>query len=219
MRLAIDTSANFCAACIYDLGYSKILATESRDIGRGHAEVLMDVLSCVLTSSDTKYSDISTITVTIGPGSFTGVRVGMAVARGLGLSLDIPVAGVSTLDTCAHFAQGKSDINNVATLIDAKRGEAYYKFSGSEPLVATYEKLEEIIDDSTLNLCGSGASIFNEKTERSHNVIHDLAVAPIEDIAIMKLKVDRLPPEPLYLRNADAKPQAGFVLPHAVEQA
>lgn len=102
-RLAIDTSAQFCAACLYDLETSIVVSSESRDIGRGHAEVLMDVIAKCM--ANIEYSEVSSLTVTIGPGSFTGVRVGMAAARGLSLSLGIPLAGVSTLDTCAKLAE------------------------------------------------------------------------------------------------------------------
>ncbi len=105
ISLAIDTSAHLCAAAVHDLATDAILAEASEDIGRGHAERLMDVISGVLAAAGVEYSGLSRVIVTVGPGSFTGVRVGLATARGIALGLGVDVCGVSVLEAAAEAAR------------------------------------------------------------------------------------------------------------------
>jgi len=213
--LAIDTSAHLCAACLYDVSLNKVIAEDTRDIGRGHAEILMGVIESCLKQSKLEYTDLNEIRVTIGPGSFTGVRVGMAVARGFALSLKIPAIGINTLEACAVLANQNSYNGKLVTLIDAKRGEAYCKIEDEAPFIISFEKLADQLKDKDIVLCGSGSAAFNQITGADHVILHKEATAPIALIASMKTKNKDMPLEPLYLRNADAKPQAGFILPHA----
>src|SRR4051794_26516035 len=96
--LAIDTAANLCAACVFDGDADRELGRSVRDIGKGHAEVLMDVIAEALAAAGAAFGDLDAVAVAVGPGSFTGIRVGVSVARGLALAQKIPAAGVSTLD-------------------------------------------------------------------------------------------------------------------------
>lgn len=191
-----------------------ILASETRDIGRGHAEVLIELIKNCLDSSKTTYEDLTRIGVTIGPGSFTGVRVGMSVARGFGLSLGVSVLGVSTLDACEAKAEMSQYDGTLVTLLDAKRGELYCKVSGETPFAATYEEIATAIRDLNPVLCGSGASILNQNCQLSHRIIHEDAACDIEIVAQLASEMPEaeIPPEPLYLRSADAKVQSGFAL-------
>ena len=102
--LAIDTSASLCAAAVFDgeleLGRSVI------DIGKGHAEHLMGVIEAALAAANVTYAGMSRIVVAIGPGSFTGIRVGVSTARGLALALGVPAIGISNLDAVAAGGAG-----------------------------------------------------------------------------------------------------------------
>lgn len=210
--LAIDTAANLCSVCIYDAANSLVISSRSDDIGRGHAEHLMGMMDACLKHASVPYSSLDKIAVTIGPGSFTGVRVGMAVARGLSLSMDIPVIGVSTLDACE--AVSRNHKGDIISLLDAKRGELYAKVSGGKPFVATYQVLEEMLTGKKLAACGNGAAILNAETSLDLPIIHENSASDIEIVARLasKMKPSDAPPEPLYLRSADAKVQAGFAL-------
>ncbi|MEO9830291.1 MAG: tRNA (adenosine(37)-N6)-threonylcarbamoyltransferase complex dimerization subunit type 1 TsaB, partial [Nitratireductor sp.] len=104
--LAIDTAAELCAACVFDAGASRELGRSVREIGKGHAEALIPVMAGALAAAGCDYSDLGAIAVAAGPGSFTGVRIGVAAARGLALALDIPATGVTTLAALAHDARG-----------------------------------------------------------------------------------------------------------------
>ncbi len=195
------------------------MAEESRDIGRGHAEVLMELIESCLSKSKTSYQDLDRIGVTIGPGSFTGVRVGMSVARGFGLSLDVPVVGVSTLDACEARARELGSKDELVSLLDAKRGELYCKVSGQKAFAASYADIHKTIAGMEVSLCGSGAEILNEQCQADFPIIHSDAsfdIALIAKLCAAKPTIQNSP-EPLYLRSADAKVQAGFAL-ERVEQ-
>lgn len=196
-----------------------MLACETRDIGRGHAEVLMELITACLDKAKTTYDGLNRIAVTIGPGSFTGVRVGMSVARGLGLSLNIPVLGITTLDACEAKAAKSQHEEKLVTLLDAKRGELYCKISGETPFAATYEEIALAIRDLNPILCGSGSAILNEHCQLAYPVIHEDAACDIEVVAQLAsaMSEGKASPEPLYLRLADAKVQSGFAL-ERVEQ-
>ena len=214
-RLALDTSADFCAACVYDTENARVLSSVSRNIGRGHAELLMDVIGECLENAHSAYADLSTLTVTVGPGSFTGVRVGLSAARAISLALDVPLCGIDNLTACAKFAQASHGIENPVTLLDARRGEAYCLQAGQEPCISDYRVLGERLSGDSLVLCGSGAPVFNQELGRENRIVHSQPVPPIEFLASLDLMAGDHPPEPLYLRPADAKPQTGFVLPRA----
>jgi tRNA threonylcarbamoyl adenosine modification protein YeaZ len=98
--LAIDTSANLCAACVKDTGE---LGRAVRNLGKGHAEHLMAVIDEALSAAATTYAELELIAVAVGPGSFTGIRVGVAAARGLALALKIPSVAVTTLDLSDYW--------------------------------------------------------------------------------------------------------------------
>lgn len=119
-NLAIDVSVSGCSVAIINkqqnLSISRFIDTD-----RGQAEMLIPMIDEIIKESNLKMSDIEMITVTRGPGSFTGVRIGLATARSLGLALNIPVLGISTLDAIARAHDDKSAL----FLIDTKRGDFY----------------------------------------------------------------------------------------------
>lgn len=212
--LALDTASHLCAAALYDDSGDAILGEVTQDIGRGHAERLMDVIGECFKQASLEYSDLGKVICTIGPGSFTGVRVGLSSARGIALGLSIPVIGVSTLEALAHEAGAAGSLTcSLATILDARREEAYVLWNDTAQ-VMRYDALDGFFGDSEFELCGSGAGEFLNHTAKSHKILHELAAAPIATIAWLgaKMSENTAPPEPLYLRAPDAKPQLGFTL-------
>jgi tRNA threonylcarbamoyl adenosine modification protein YeaZ len=130
--LAIDVSISGCSAAVYD--------TESHnychnfiETDRGQAELLIPMIREITDQSGTTLQALDRIVVTRGPGSFTGVRIGLATARSLGLALDIPVYGVSTLDV---LARSIAHSQHTLCLIDTKRGDFYGQIGeGTEPRI------------------------------------------------------------------------------------
>ena len=98
--LAFDTSAAHCAAALLCGG--QVLASQAEEMGRGQAERLVPLLEEVLHSAGADWPDLASIGVGVGPGNFTGIRISVACARGLALSLGIPAIGVSTFDAIHH---------------------------------------------------------------------------------------------------------------------
>ncbi len=235
--LSIDTAANLCAVAVNDDNSGELLSVVSHDIGRGHAEILMDVIDEAMNQASIGYKDLERIIATIGPGSFTGVRVGMSVGRAIGLGLSIPVVGVSILQASAQYAaqvgNGQNTKKKISVIIDANRDEFYFQpFQNDIPLqdakICKFSYLLKNHDKQNLEnivICGSGAKKFNEEAVVSNHkanftIAHQLATAPIESVATIGLAeaIPKMRPEPLYLRGADAKQQQGFAVLRADSQ-
>lgn len=233
ITLAIDTSAHLCAAALHDDTGDAVMAEITEDIGRGHAERLMDVIGDVLRKGAADYSSLGRVAACAGPGSFTGVRVGLATARGIALGLGVPAIGVSALEALRHEAAGDPAFEadaSLLVLLDARRGEAYAQFFGpvavglpGEPFVAGYAAIAAMAARAgRLCLCGSGAPRLIEAAGQADSlsrapILHTLGAAPIACYARLgaaaPVPADR--PEPLYLRPPDAKPQTGFAIARA----
>ena len=99
--LAIDTALDACAAVVLDTDKNKVIALESQAMKRGHAEALMPLVARVMKESGIAFAALDRIAATTGPGSFTGLRVGLSAARGIGLAAAKPVVGVTTLTAYA----------------------------------------------------------------------------------------------------------------------
>ena len=95
--LAIDTALDACAAAVLDTSASDVIAQESQSMKRGHAEALMPLIARVMKASGVAFAELDRIAATAGPGSFTGLRVGLSAARGIALAAGKPVVGVTTL--------------------------------------------------------------------------------------------------------------------------
>lgn len=204
--LAIDTAANLCAACVFDTQAGE-QGRAVRDLGKGHAEHLMGVVGDALKEARMAYADLDGIVVCVGPGSFTGVRVGVSAARGLALALNIPSVGVSTLEGLAREAMDNAPGQPVIARIEAGRGQAY---------LATFsEDGSPTTAPAALSLADADQLIGNASPDTI------IATGTTTDIMIYarlggeKLAAAPLPekPKPLYLRDADAKPQGSFALP------
>lgn len=218
--LAIDTSAAACAACVYDVAAGREIAREVRDIGKGHAEHLLGVIETALARAGMDFQALDRIVVGIGPGSFTGIRVGVSAARGLALALKIPAVGVASLEAIAAEASALAGVPPVLAALDAGRGGIHagiYDAAGSvlaAPWLSTPDEAAREAARHGAVLAGSAAATVAAEADGGLAIV---ATAGLADIAIYaRLGAGRAvgqKPAPLYLRGADAKPQAGFVLP------
>ncbi|MCC0025658.1 MAG: tRNA (adenosine(37)-N6)-threonylcarbamoyltransferase complex dimerization subunit type 1 TsaB [Zhengella sp.] len=219
--LAIDTAANLCAACLSDAETGAILGAEVLDIGKGHAEQLMDVIAQAMAEAGAQWPDLTRLAVTVGPGSFTGIRVGVAAARGLALALDLPLTGITTLEALAAETRAAQPDRPVLAALDARRGEIYAQVFGTSgeaegPPVAMKVADAAARVRSGMALCGSAAAMVAEMSGEAGLAFGPRAAAP--DIAVVAALAAARPPtqekpKPLYLRAADARPQEGFALP------
>ena len=220
--LAIDCAASLCAASVYDADASKELGRSVRDLGKGHAEHLMAVVDEALGLAGKSYADLGRIAVSTGPGSFTGVRVGVSAARGFSLALKIPAVGVTTLEALAQETRNALGPRPVFAALDAGRAEihaALYDENGTvlrEPAVLTLEEAATIAASGVVALAGTAARLVADAVvvDKVFEFGPMLATADIGTYA--RLAAGKEPgerPKPVYLRAPDAKPQAGFVLP------
>src|SRR3977135_1999574 len=123
--LAIDTALDACAAGVLDTDAGKMIARESLPIKRGHAEALMPLIERVIKESGIGFAGLDRIAVTTGPGSFTGLRVGLSAARGIALAADKPVVGVTTLTAYAAPIVNEGGEHPVISALDARHDHVY----------------------------------------------------------------------------------------------
>ena len=215
LLLAIDTAGVACSVAILDTETDEIVSSLSENLGRGHAERLMAMIDEVLAARQVELKQIGRIAVGIGPGSFTGIRVGVAAARGFALALNIPVVGVTMLSVLAEVAPARAADQKLTVVIDAKRVEVFcqsFDVSGEpfdDPHVLSVDDLKSMSHGADILFFGSGAHLIrasDEATVPDHYSIEALArlgakASPVSDKA-----------SPLYLRGPDAKPQVGFAV-------
>jgi tRNA threonylcarbamoyladenosine biosynthesis protein TsaB len=220
--LAIDTSARFCSASVLDIETAVETGRSVSDIGKGHAELLMATIEAATRQAGTDLAALGAIAVSVGPGSFTGIRVGVSAARGFALALHVPAIGLTTLEALAAEAREALGALPVLVILDGGRDEMHVACFGPvgetivAPGVMTLAEAAELARGLRPVLAGSASARL-----AAEQGLDDLAIAgsgATADIAVYgRLALGRLgtpgpKPKPLYLRGADAKPQAGFIL-------
>ena len=143
--LSIDSSTKAASAAVID--GSKISSEYFLNTGFTHSETLMPMIEAALKHSATKLSDLDLIAVTLGPGSFTGVRIGVASAKGLAFTGNIPVVGVSALEALAYNLKGTKGEFLISAVIDARCSQVYnaiFKY--------TAEGIERITEDRVIKI-------------------------------------------------------------------
>src|ERR687898_1354626 len=125
--LAIDTALSACAACVMDAGAPEPISYETIVMERGHAEALLPLVDRVVSKAEGGFSGLDRVAVTVGPGSYTGLRVGIAAARAIGLAVAIPVVGVTTLSALLASLVADDNRRVLAAAIDARRGQVYFQ--------------------------------------------------------------------------------------------
>ena len=120
--LAIDTSCGAASVAVVESGRAEPLAVMSRPMTRGHADALAPMVEEAMRGIDGGFASLARIAVAMGPGSFTGIRIGLAMARAMALALAIPVVGVSTLAAFAAPLLSEPRTGIIAAAIDARHG-------------------------------------------------------------------------------------------------
>ena len=176
----------------------RALAAETLTIGRGHAERIAGAVRERLDEAGTDVSGISGIAVVAGPGSFTGLRAGLAFARGLALGLGVPATGVSRMRALAH---GRGPVRVV---LDARREAVFHQAfaAGGEPVSDLALTPVDVFRGGPEPLAGSGASLV----AGDRGVLFDHDAPPPQAIAAVA-RIAPLPARPIYGRGADAKVQ------------
>ena len=212
LLLAIDTSANASAALLEAHGtVMEVLGSFTSEVANDHSEVLAPAIESLLAGAGGVKPDV--IAVGVGPGPFTGLRVGLATARTLGFVWGIPVHGVMSLDAIALDAANHKPAGDYTVAIDARRKELYW---------ARYDSAGVLIDGPHVTVAeelpagpvyGAGAGLYAERLaavgatvvagfEDAHPSAVLLGVRALNSLASGE---ELLGTEPLYLRESDAK--------------
>jgi tRNA threonylcarbamoyladenosine biosynthesis protein TsaB len=203
--LGLDTCLSSCSVAVLD--GERVLASAREVMARGHQERLAPMTREVMAEAGLAFESVDRIAVTVGPGSFTGLRVGIAFAKGLALALGRPAVGIGTLEALAAEASGL-----VFAAIDARRGQLYLQaFEDGLALMApdalTAEvaaaRLAELSQGRPFTLVGSGAALLADFAPTAPVVAAEGADA--RHVARLAALREPGPLKPLYLRAPDAK--------------
>jgi tRNA threonylcarbamoyladenosine biosynthesis protein TsaB len=213
--LALDTSMAACSVCVYDTDKSLVIAANQQFMDRGQAEALAPMVQDTMKKAGVGFADLKRIVVTTGPGTFTGVRIGLAMARGLGVALNIPITGITSL---AAIAANEAETNlPIVVAVDARAGEIYfasYDKSGHDvtaPVVIALAGAHTLLPNHPVRMLGTAADLLLNKMNGHQHVRSDSGDLPIAaNFAKLAASIPAsdIPPEPLYLRAPDVKPQA-----------
>ena len=220
--LAFDTALDACSVAVCET--DRVIAHRHEVLSRGHAERLLPMIELALADAAMQFQDIDLIAVTVGPGTFTGIRIGLSAARGIALTTGVRVAGVTTLAAIAEGARDSSaeaEDTAIAVLHDARRAELFCQIFLSDTvspprppeLIALTDAIS-MIPAGPAMVVGSGVRHVEEQILQYRPDVR-FSSAPTNPDAISVARIgarqERLgivgifPPEPLYLRAPDAR--------------
>ena len=224
--LALDTSMGACSAALLTRdGAERRLVLREAPMARGHAEALMPMVAEIMEESGVAFAELDLIAATLGPGSFTGVRIAIAAARGLALVTKAKLFGADSLAVMARLARdtGSFESGPFAVAVDARRGMLYLGLydeaarTQNGPLLIAPDEALHLLPPKLRTAAGSGAGLLAEAGARAGRAIEarlpelqpsasalaEIAYASGESLQTLR---------PLYLRPPDARPQAQAVL-------
>jgi tRNA threonylcarbamoyladenosine biosynthesis protein TsaB len=160
IALALDSSGSACSVALVERN-GTVLARRFRAMSRGHAEVLMPMLRDAMTEAGVGFDALGLIAATVGPGSFTGIRVGLAAAQGLALATGLPAMGITAFEAVAEAVE--PDGAAVVVAIESRRAELFVQIfadsgiASGPPMAVAPEDLAAVLPDGRLVLAGDGA--------------------------------------------------------------
>lgn len=222
--LAIDTALAVCAVAVLDTERGAgMRASETLPMVRGHAEALMPLIARVMDAARLEFTELDRIAVTTGPGSFTGLRVGIAAARGIALAAGRPAVGLSTLAAYAAPLIAQDDSVAVVAAIDARHDQVYLQVFGPggrtlvSPRIAPLREAVRAAALGPVRIVGSAANQVAAAWPASAPPPSLVDARPAPEIfwvaRLGAAAVGSAPPKPLYLRAPDAQLQDASRLP------
>ncbi len=215
--LAIDTSRGACSAAVYDGALRYTFARESEPMTRGQSEALAPMVERVLKETEGGAASLTKIAVAVGPGSFTGLRIGVAMAKAMAVTLGVPVVGVSTLVAYCGPMLDDPKPGVIAAVIDAGHGHVYFHLIDSKakqifsPRVVSLRDAVRLLGGSPARVVGDAARLLAEEARRAGVEVDASAGAAYPDIVALArigLAADpaQWPASPLYIKPPDAHP-------------
>jgi tRNA threonylcarbamoyladenosine biosynthesis protein TsaB len=215
--LAIDASGAACSAALWHRGV--VIARRHRRMMRGHAEALMPMIVETMTEADESFRRLDAVAVTVGPGAFTGIRIGLAAARGIALAAGIPAVGVTTFAAVAESVpESERGNRRLIVLLDSKRGDVFVQeFAASlrparPPEIRAPAPFADALAERTV-LAGDGVALVRPHlTGAKRDVEFSSADGPADAAHVAAAAVrlsasgEALPARPMYLRAPDVRP-------------
>lgn len=197
MILAIETTTEVCSTALI-AGDGTVVSVRSLKERNIHSEQLMTLTDAVLTEAGKDRKALTAVAVSIGPGSFTGLRIGLSAAKGLAMALDIPIIAVPTLDAIAEaYRISSSAVSTFCALIDAKREEAFFAFYDVTP--------DEIIRRTEFAITAKNDILEQAAGLHAVTVQPEISAIPVGLLAYRRrsafIVADHSQLEPLYLRD------------------
>ncbi|GAB2178009.1 tRNA (adenosine(37)-N6)-threonylcarbamoyltransferase complex dimerization subunit type 1 TsaB [Dongia sp. agr-C8] len=209
--LAIETGGRACSVAIFSsLKDLPVFLHQHTD--HGQATMLMPMIEQAMAKAGCGYADLDRIAVAVGPGSFTGIRVGLAAALGLSLASGVPAIGISSFLTVAHGAARERQDRRLFALLDSRREEPFLAELDAEfnfaqpPAVVTAEALDEILAPARPLILAGDAPLMGRYATQGGIRLMQTAPSAL-DVAMLAADLQRrfdLPPKPVYVRPPDA---------------
>ncbi|WP_030380462.1 MULTISPECIES: tRNA (adenosine(37)-N6)-threonylcarbamoyltransferase complex dimerization subunit type 1 TsaB [unclassified Streptomyces] len=208
LLLALDTATPAVTVALHD--GTSVVASSSQVDARRHGELLLPAVDRVLAEAGTRLDAVTGVVVGVGPGPYTGLRVGLMTADTFGLALGVPVHGLCTLDALAYEAAGAGIAGPFVVATDARRKEVYWaryddpRTRAGEPAVDRPADLADAV--AGLSAVGAGAALYPDTFTDVRGPAH-VSAAALASLAVERLAAgaELLPPRPLYLRRPDAQ--------------
>ena len=224
--LALDTALGLCSACVLDSATGETLSAESLVMTKGHAESLLPLVERVIARLPGKFKTIERVAVSVGPGSFTGLRVALAAARAFGVALRVPVVGVTTLSAFALPYLFDGTQRAIVSVVDARHDHVYAQIMSHDgqiilpPDIISIVGLADHLRGKTMRLVGNAVTLLSTLlVDRGEDHIHAGDLPGPDIVAIAQLGLiatpHLAPPTPMYLKPPDALPQQNGRLPRA----
>jgi tRNA threonylcarbamoyladenosine biosynthesis protein TsaB len=222
--LAIDTALEACSVAILDTEHGDGVTSRSLSMVRGHAEALVPLIAAVMSEANVEFTELDRIAVTVGPGSFTGLRVGVAAARGIALATGKPAVGVTTLAALAAPFFAADESKPILAIINARHDRVYMQLfdpgghsQGAPRITSTRNAIRAAMASPT-RIVGNAARPIEEAwpdDEQRPLLMSTVPAADVAWVARLGAAAEDLtaPVRPLYLGDADAHPQLAGILP------
>ncbi len=197
--LALDTCLSACAGAVVRDG--EVLSRAVEPMQRGHQERIAGMTDELMKAAGLRFSDLDRIAVTVGPGSFTGLRIGLAFAKGLSVALDRPCAGVGVLETLGR--QGGN--GRVLAVLDARAGQVHCQaFQDGAPaddaVTLDIEAAGRL--EAPQVLIGDGAALLAAAFPAARQVMPEACDPTL--VALLGARDPLIPADPVYMRHAYA---------------
>lgn len=215
--LALDSATTACSVALWSDG--EVRAHRFTVMARGQAEALMPMVKSAMDEAGVSFRDLDLLAVTVGPGAFTGLRIGLSAARGMALATGLPLVGVTTLEAVAHaVSPAERAGRTLLVVLDTKRTDVYAQLFSADlaplgPATALLpDDLPDVVPPGPLVVAGDGVAMVSEVLAAAGSKVLHASASGLPDAAhVARIAAARAPdgtsppPAPLYLRPPDAQ--------------